>query len=181
MQQLIDKVGRTRSRLLTRMPQQSICAEIGVWEGDYSAEILDAVNPTSLVLIDPWQFMPQHPESIYGGAEADGQDYMDRIHQNVTERFSGDPRVTILRETSTDAASRFEDGHFDWIYLDADHSYEAAKADLAAWAPKIRPGGYLAGDDYVDGGWWNGGVKQAVNESGLDLVWQRGSQFVLAV
>ena len=34
------------------------------------------------------------------------------------------------------------------IFIDGDHSYEAVRADLAAWEPKLVPGGILAGHDF---------------------------------
>ena len=43
-----------RERLLAKMPQRSICAEIGVHEGDFSQDILCSVKPVKLHLIDPW-------------------------------------------------------------------------------------------------------------------------------
>jgi hypothetical protein len=29
---------------------------------------------------------------------------------------------------------------------------------------KVKAGGYITGDDYAEGGWWQGGVKKAVDE-----------------
>jgi len=37
----------------------------------------------------------------------------------------------------------FPDGYFDWIYIDADHSYSAMSNDAAVCASKLRPGGFL--------------------------------------
>ena len=34
------------------------------------------------------------------------------------------------------------------MFIDGDHSYEAAKADIEAWRPKVRTGGLLNGHDY---------------------------------
>lgn len=36
----------------------------------------------------------------------------------------------------------------DFLYIDADHSEAGCGADLRAWAPLVRPGGVIAGDDY---------------------------------
>ena len=44
-----------RAYLLCRMPERSVCAEIGVHEGEFSAQILDTVDPEKLHLIDPWK------------------------------------------------------------------------------------------------------------------------------
>ncbi len=40
---------------------------------------------------------------------------------------------------------------FDWIYLDTDHSYETTLSELRLAAPKLKPGGLLAGHDYCTG------------------------------
>ena len=59
-------------------------------------------------------------------------------------------RATLVKALSLEAAKRFPPAHFDWIYVDALHTYDAVLADLRAWWPKLRPGGLLSGDDYGD-------------------------------
>ena len=39
-----------------------------------------------------------------------------------------------------------------------------AASSLVWFALQIKVGGYFVGDDYVNGGWWKGGVKKAVKE-----------------
>jgi hypothetical protein len=36
----------------------------------------------------------------------------------------------------------------DYVYVDARHDYCGALEDIAAWWPKLRPGGIMAGHDY---------------------------------
>ena len=69
--------------------------------------------------------------------------------------------IRIWREPSWEAAQRFADGSVHWVYIDADHGYEACKRDILAWRPKVKPGGTLCGDDYFD---QHPGVIQAVDE-----------------
>lgn len=45
------------------------------------------------------------------------------------------------------AADRYEPESVDFVFIDADHSEAAVKRDIAAWLPKVRPGGVLAGHD----------------------------------
>ena len=52
------------------------------------------------------------------------------------------------------------------VYIDADHSYEAVKADIDAWMPHVRDGGILAGHDY--GGKMFPGVTRAVQQRFAD-------------
>ena len=75
----------------------------------------------------------------------------------------------MLQNATLEAARRFPDGYFDWIYLDATHTYGAARADLEAWYPKVRVGGLVSGHDYQFqhqsiGDGYVFGVRDAVDE-----------------
>ena len=63
--------------------------------------------------------------------------------------FAGN-RVHQIRSLSIAAAQRFPDGFFDWVYIDALHTRDAALGDMRAWWPKLRRGGLFSGDDYGD-------------------------------
>jgi predicted O-methyltransferase YrrM len=39
-------------------------------------------------------------------------------------------------------------GTIDLIFIDGDHSYEACKADIVAWAPYVKRGGVMAFHDF---------------------------------
>lgn len=154
-----------RTFLLDMMPPAGRCAEIGVWKGDFSAQILSKTRPIELHLIDPWKFSPAFPKRWYGGSLASSQADMDSICDGVKARFSHSACVHIHRQASLGAARDFANGHFDWIYIDGDHSYQAVLDDLEAWKSKVRAGGYLCGDDYN----WRDeagirSVKRAVDE-----------------
>ena len=68
-QQHIDADDVGREQLLEAMPRHAICAEIGVWEGDFSQRILDRTQPAKLHLIDPWRYEQDvaYKDSLYGG------------------------------------------------------------------------------------------------------------------
>lgn len=87
------------------------------------------------------------------------------------------------RSSSSDAVIRFPDDHFDWVYIDGNHSYPFVSQDLANFLPKVKPGGIIAGDDYGPGGWWKDGVIRAVDEfiaaGRCELVTIRARQYVL--
>ena len=72
------------------------------------------------------------------------------------------PNVEIVREYSLRAVERFSDGYFDWLYLDANHAYNAVASDLRAWIKKIEPGGIFAGHDYLSYQWIQ--VRPALDE-----------------
>ena len=55
------------------------------------------------------------------------------------------------------------------LFVDGDHSYEGAKADLERWGAFVRPGGHLLLHDAVDSGGYGNhypGVARAVSEIG---------------
>ena len=68
----------------------------------------------------------------------------------------------LIKGDSIEVASGMPDEILDWVYIDADHRYEAVKADLEAWFPKVRKGGIISGHDYTKHGRF--GVVKAVDE-----------------
>jgi hypothetical protein len=52
-----------------------------------------------------------------------------------------------MRMTSEEAAKLVPAHSLDFVYLDANHSYDMVKRDIALWWPKIKWGGVLAGHD----------------------------------
>lgn len=159
-----------RRQLLTLLPHNCVCAEIGTWRGDFAATLLRALSPKELYLIDSWEYRTEekYKQACYGGALAAGQEQMDGIYESVINRFKGEidkGQVQIRRARSAAAAASFPADSLDWVYIDADHSYEGVKRDLEAYFPAVKPGGILAGDDYGQKDSWYGlGVAQAVNE-----------------
>ena len=72
--------------------------------------------------------------------------------------------IERLLSNGHDAAALFPNEHFDWAYIDASHFYDDVKRDLEAFFPKLRKGGYCAGDDYDRRDIWDHGVTRAVDE-----------------
>lgn len=51
-------------------------------------------------------------------------------------------------DTVAEVAGEFPDHSLDWVYIDAMHDYENVRADLFAFAPKVKPGGLIFGHDF---------------------------------
>jgi len=175
-----------RKRLLKMMPKESVCAEIGVWKGDFSQRILEITSPSELHLIDPWLFQPSFPSRWYGGVKAANQSDMDEIFESVRERFANSPEVRFHRKPSEEAHSEFPNDFFDWVYVDGSHDYDSVKSDLELYFPKVKPNGFLTGDDYFLPSQETGGsapVKQAVQdfvkENQASVVKIIGGQFII--
>jgi Methyltransferase domain len=145
---------------LEYLPKNGVVAEIGVQQGSFSRYIVQKTQPVKLYLIDCWQY--QDP-TIYNDPEANVNNQLqEHYYHQVKQKFMNDDRVTVLRKFSDQAAELFPDEFFDWVYIDANHSYQAAKDDIALWWPKVKKGGFLAGHDYIIREHF--GVLQAVNE-----------------
>lgn len=173
-----------RSWLLRQLPKNSVGAEVGVWKGDFSEEILRAVRPEKLYLVDPWAFQPEFSGRMFGGTVATSSGDMDKIFSSVERRFCDKRNVHLIRKFSVPASQEFEETSLDWVYVDANHEFESVLEDLQSWGPRIRAGGILAGDDYHWGPQHGEPVRRAVSMfvetySRAMQVETRGSQFLV--
>ena len=162
---------KSRKFVLSHFARHSVGAEIGVWKGEFSALVLDVVQPKRFYLVDPWKYQtsPDYSRALYGGTKGRDQVNLDEIHRSVVEKFSDQINggiVEVKRAQSEKAAAEFPDNYLDWIYVDGDHRFEAVLKDLVLYHPKLKPGGIAAGDDYADTGqWWGDGVMRGVAEA----------------
>lgn len=69
---------------------------------------------------------------------------------------------------SAEAAAGFEDASLALVMVDGDHAEGPCAADIRAWAPKVRPGGILAGDDYGPEPGFSGVVRAVKSVLGKD-------------
>lgn len=124
-------------------------AELGVRDGRTFLHLLEHCPRLSLLVgVDIWC---PHPESRNApGAESyddwPHDENETRVRAAVEAHDRGDT-VRLHRELTREAAARYPDGHFDLVFIDADHTTEGVLADIHDWMPKIRPGGLLVGDD----------------------------------
>ena len=169
----------SRDGLLRLLPKGGVVAEIGVAEGVFSKTILENTEPEHLHLIDPWQF--QENEKYQGDPNNVSDAQNEARFGSVVEKFAEEEaagRVTIHRSLSGDAVSTFEDGYFDWIYLDGSHAYRDVSEDLDHYDAKIKADGFILGHDYtnhIEAKKMNFGVVEAVNE----FVNTRGYEFLI--
>lgn len=105
-------------------------AEIGVDLGRFSEDILKHTSLSRLYSVDPWYQRPERMLEAYQRLKAFGQ------------------RSVLMRCESLIAASSFNREFFDFIHIDADHSFEPVTKDIAAWWPLLKVGGLFTGHDY---------------------------------
>ncbi len=98
---------------------------------------------------------PEGPrrKDYHGEAVARGEGtFVGELHRNVIACGYGD-RIALIVADSLSASRLFGDATLDWVHLDARHDSASLKADVEAWLPKVRPGGWLSGDDYDEVKW----------------------------
>ena len=97
-----------------------------------------------------------------GAVQEGGGSFADALHKNVLDCGLGDT-ITLIISDSLSASRLFAARSLEWVHLDARHDYASVKADIEAWLPKVKPGGWLSGDDYDETKWPE--VVKAVNDT----------------
>ena len=138
--------------------------EVGSWKGKSAAfmavEIINSGKNIKFDCVDTWEGSDNESSHLVDEDVMAGTLYDAFINamKPVEEHY------TPIRAASVEAANLYEDGSLDFVFIDADHSYESVKADIAAWAPKVRQGGLIAGHDFNPAN-PTGGVERAVLEA----------------
>jgi len=176
---------------------EAVCVEVGTWEGDFSYELLRHTNCKKVYCVDPYKHFED--DSYPDGMNLLNQAQFDAKFATVNARFQpfGD-RVEFLRMTSHEAAQRIANNSVDFVYIDGNHDYKAVLQDIQDWAPKVKPGGWLCGDDVystnledhdADGNvtriwshdcWGKYGTFKAIYDSGLKYVIDQ-TQFIVQI
>lgn len=152
-----------RIDIIKTAPPRSVGAEIGVWKGWFSIEILNNTDVSMLYLVDKWA-----PSASYH--DPNTQADHDANLAECKHHLRGHPaRWRVVRGESVEVAKNppIPIPKLDWVYIDADHSYDACTADLNAWVKHLKPTGVIMGHDYTNehnAKKWNFGVVDAVND-----------------
>ena len=121
--------------------------ELGVSKSDSFMTILDnCANVQTLYGVDNYQpFFNHHT----GQAVTEYEIEMIKAESFNKHKFSQhSDKIKFLEMTSEQAVNQIADQSLDFIFIDADHSFDAVMLDLEIWYPKIKTGGLVAGHDY---------------------------------
>jgi predicted O-methyltransferase YrrM len=144
--------------LLATLPAGLQIAEIGIYAGESTRIFCESGRVGHLWAIDPWAGNYAEDDGQWFWSAVPWPDVYDTFMAFAADR----PEITPLMMPSQQAVKLFADGSLDLVYIDGNHSYASATADIAAWRPKIRSGGWLAGHDFAPS---YPGVWRAVREA----------------
>jgi hypothetical protein len=148
------KVFANRHRAIESLPKGGVVGEVGTQTGHFADHIFKTTGPRKLHLFDlslEW---------------FDSSVLVEPIRQGRVEIHLGDSSTEL---------GRFPDDHFDWLYIDGDHSYAGVQKDIAQAVRKVKRDGLLVFNDYAV---WspleacNYGVLKAVNELVNSREWE---------
>lgn len=130
----------------------AVFVEVGVALGHSIAylarSVLDSGKIVEVYAVDPWEGVARNGEQQAALGERRSGDFglfVDAMRENCPEEFE---IVRVLRMTSQRAARFFEPRSLDLVLIDGAHDYDSVSRDIAAWLPKMKRGGILAGDDH---------------------------------
>ena len=128
-------------------------AEIGTDQGEYAEVLLKTIPGLELGCIDPWKAQAYEPDEQPESKE--NQEFFDKRYQETVSRLSEyiysikPPHIALLRKTSLEGLNNFIDNSLDFVYIDGNHDFLNVTQDIHYWFKKVKPGGILAGHDYV--------------------------------
>jgi len=137
--------------------EELVGVEIGVFQGINAVYFLQELPIKKQYLVD--NYKPYWD----GGGVNYAQEQMDAYYSEAikaTEPYFEKTRFII--KDSVSAEKLFPDNYFDFVYIDAGHTYNEATNDIIFWWDKCKTGGVFGGHDY---GTVNGTeVKKAVDD-----------------
>jgi GT2 family glycosyltransferase len=132
------------------VPDGGHIVEVGGWKGRSSAymavELANSGKRIRFDVVDTWEGSPDE-----GRHQDDPDVRAGRLYETFLANIAPVREyVRPVRMASVEAARTYADGSLDAVFIDGAHDTTSVLQDCAAWWPKVRPGGLLAGHDSDD-------------------------------
>jgi len=145
-----------------RAADGDVFVEIGCFLGRsaccFGEQIKASGKRLTVLCVDVWPAQYDFRDGKGGGQLVEAP--FETFKANV--RQAGLSTILVPIHASSVWAATFVRDNLAAVFIDGDHEYESCKADIAAWLPKVRGGGILAGHDFSD---TFPGVERAVREA----------------
>lgn len=136
--------------IVSQLPPDPCVVEVGCWHGRSTAclavELINHHEQFKLWAVDHWLGCFENHYEVNSVKHAISKDEPYRAFlKNLAPVLD---KINIIRDTSVHAAAHFADNSLDMVILDDDHGKDSVINSIMAWMPKVKPGGYLCGDDH---------------------------------
>jgi len=146
--------------------------EIGCAAGRNALDILQKINVSELVLIDPYDL-------VIGEYDDYTVARLNLMQEQAKDRLSNyDDRITWVTKTSTDALRDLH-GKYDFIYVDGDHSYKHAYEDIKNYLSFLSDEFVFGGHDIMQDG-VSKAICQLIKEGKIDKVSLRDPDWIIS-
>lgn len=136
------------ARMVQEAPDEAHLVEIGTFLGRSACLMAELIRESGKpLLFDTVDLFDDSHLPEWAKKDIAGKTKLQVCRQYLVQA-GVDHLVNIVPLPSVKAAELFQDKSVWFAWIDADHSREAVAADVAAWYPKIKPGGYIGGHDY---------------------------------
>jgi hypothetical protein len=143
-------------RLLRGNPLER-AVEIGVWKGDFAQAILAGFSTIrKYYMIDPWAHLPDWNKPFNVSDQTFEEVYAEALCKTD---FAASRRI-VLRGRTSAVIDEIPDQSLDFAYIDGDHTLRGITLDLIQVLPKIKDGGLIGGDDFVNKPWQHGAAYE---------------------
>lgn len=138
--------------LIETLHLQVIC-EVGVFKGTFTEALLSKCPSIQrYYMIDSWRYLERWQKPCNIDDQAFEQAYQEAVE--ATNAYAS--KRIILRDLSIHALKKIQDESLDMGYIDGDHTLRGITIDLMHILPKIKKGGIIGGDDFVQNIWQHG-------------------------
>jgi hypothetical protein len=128
--------------------------ELGTFNGSFSNHLVSNWSGI-LYMVDVWR-----PLSFDEYDDASNHANNQEAYKNAMNNIKGfEDRAFMLRMKGEFACELFQDNSLDFVYIDANHTYDAVKEDIKNWYPKVKSGGLVMGHDYLPNDMYSDGSK----------------------
>lgn len=112
--------------------ERHVFVELGAHAGRSTAYMARILNPNfSFFTVDEWKIYPYK-----------------KFIANLKNNGITTEHVTPIIADSSEASRLFDPESVDFVFIDADHSYQGVLRDIVAWLPRMKKTGVIAGHDY---------------------------------
>jgi len=150
-----------RSFLMTYSRENMVVVQVGAWDGSETAAIVSVVeNMNGKLIVMDWfkgnVSMDNQSDIFYTEDETQINYRIKRFWSYISKWCKENGKdEKVIRDTidlrignSHDLIPELEDESIDFFHLDGAHEYEMVKKDIELAYPKVKPNGFISGDDY---------------------------------